>query len=205
MALAEIDRRLLERCLAGTPNAWEDFVDRYLGLVVHVVSHTARSRSLKLSQPDRDDLIAEVFLVILDNDYAVLRRFQGRSSLATYLTVVARRVVVRKLLGSLSGLSSSTHEAYVPADPSTPIEKRIEDVDEVEQLLTRLDGPEASVVRMYHLEGKSYREISTATGMPENSIGPALSRARTKLRNGVAQPPSPAGPDVAPTADQPAH
>ena len=37
---------------------------------------------------------AEVFLALLDRDYAVLRAFRGDSSLATYLTVVARRVIV---------------------------------------------------------------------------------------------------------------
>ncbi len=42
MALSEIDRNLLDRCLQRKPRAWEDFVDRFMGLVVHVVSHTAR-------------------------------------------------------------------------------------------------------------------------------------------------------------------
>ena len=40
---------------------------------------------------------------------------------------------------------------------------------------------------MYHLEGKSYAEISQAVGMTENSIGPVLSRARAKMRNGSDQ------------------
>jgi RNA polymerase sigma-70 factor (ECF subfamily) len=35
---------------------------------------------------------------------------------------------------------------------------------------------------MYHLEGKTYDEISRKTGVPENSIGPTLSRARAKMR-----------------------
>ena len=49
-------------------------------------------------------------------------------------------------------------------------------------MLGGLQGTEALVVRMFHLEGKSYQEISTLVGMPENSIGPILSRARDKLR-----------------------
>ena len=32
------------------------------------------------------------------------------------------------------------------------------------------------------LEGKTYQEISRSVGMPENSVGPMLSRARAKLR-----------------------
>jgi RNA polymerase sigma-70 factor, ECF subfamily len=41
-------------------------------------------------------------------------------------------------------------------------------------------------VQMYHLEGKSYHEISLVVGMPENSIGPILSRARSKMRRASA-------------------
>jgi RNA polymerase sigma-70 factor (ECF subfamily) len=48
--------------------------------------------------------------------------------------------------------------------------------------LLRLDQRDAQIVRMYHLEGKSYREISSTMGIAENSIGPALSRARTQMR-----------------------
>jgi RNA polymerase sigma-70 factor (ECF subfamily) len=59
------------------------------------------------------------------------------------------------------------------------------DRDEVDRLLEGLEGSEAEIVRLYHLEGKTYQEISTALGIPENSIGPTLSRARAKMRAGV--------------------
>ena len=98
MALSEIDRNLLQRCLMREPRSWEDFVDRFLGLVVHVVDHTAQCRSIRLTNEDREDVCAEVFLTLLNDDFAVLRHFRGESSLATYLTVISRRVVVREML-----------------------------------------------------------------------------------------------------------
>ena len=73
MALSDIDRNLLERCLARKPRAWEDFVDRFTGLIIHVVNHTARCRSIMLSSADREDLTAEVFLAVVNDDFAVLR------------------------------------------------------------------------------------------------------------------------------------
>ncbi len=85
MALSDIDRNLLDRCLHRKPRGWEDFVDRFMGLVVHVINHTAQCRSTNLSAADREDLAADVFLAIVDNDMAVLRHFRGKSSLATYL------------------------------------------------------------------------------------------------------------------------
>ena len=181
MALSDIDRTLLERCLGHKPRAWEDFVDRFMGLVFHVVNHTAQCRSIMLSAADREDLAADVLLEIVANDYAVLRRFKGQSSLATYLTVIARRVVVRRLLENHSATPlSSVAEGNLATDNDA--EQRITDQDEVQRLIGQLEGEEADVVRMYHLEGKTYQEISRVTGMPTNSVGPMLSRARSKLR-----------------------
>ena len=98
VALSEIDRNLLERCLQRKSRAWEDFVDRFIGLIAHVVNHTAQARSVRLTPEDRDDLCAEVLLNIIKDDFAILRHFRGQSSLATYLTVVTRRIVVRRMI-----------------------------------------------------------------------------------------------------------
>lgn len=181
MALSEIDRNLVERCLAKKPRSWEDFVDRFMGLVIHVINHTAHCRSILLSGPDRDDLIADVLLAIIDNDFAVLRQFRGNSSLATYLTVISRRVVVKRLM-SRNQATPLGALASEPADQNGAAEQRIDDREQVDRMLQSLGGAEAQIVRMYHLEGKTYQEISRATGMPTNSVGPTLSRIRTKLR-----------------------
>jgi len=185
VALSEIDRKLLDRCLNRKPRAWEDFVDRYTGLVVHVINHSAQARSIRLSPEDREDLCADVCMALVRNDFAALRRFRGQSSLATYLTVIARRVVVKRLLASKSAARltavPSQAEGFSALDDGEH-EDRVANHDELERLLEDLEGAEAQIVRLYHLEGKSYHEISAATGMPENSVGPTLSRAREKLR-----------------------
>jgi RNA polymerase sigma-70 factor (ECF subfamily) len=199
VALSEYDRKLLARCLAKEPKSWEDFVDRYMGLVIHVINHSAQCRSLRLTNEDREDLAGEVFWNIVRNDFALLRQFRGESSLATYLTVITRRIVVAKLLKrkptanlgehaadhASNGHSPTAHIAAANAD-----EELLQNKDEVERLLEELEGSEAQLVRLYHLEGKSYGEISSLTGMAENSIGPTLSRARDKMRKAAVKTPS---------------
>src|SRR3954463_11597775 len=96
--LREIDRQLLDRCLRKEPGAWNDFVDRYMGLIYHVIHHVSHARSVVLSTADIEDIAAEIFLEIVDADYEVLRRFRGASSLPTYLTVVARRICVKEVI-----------------------------------------------------------------------------------------------------------
>lgn len=184
MSLSEYDRLLLDRCLQRAPRSWEDFVERFLGLVIHVVNHTAHSRGQAIDQPTRDDVVADVFLCLIENDFAILRRFRRQCSLHTYLTVIARRIAVGRLQTIVrtflrEGTSRST-AANVPSNGSE--EARIDDQEEVEKLLLRLDSRDANVVRMFHLEGRSYDEISNETGIAANTIGPLLSRARKLLR-----------------------
>ena len=185
VALSEIDRNLLQRCLARKPRAWEDFVDRFMGLVIHVVNHSAQSRSLRLTPEDREDLVAQVFLAIVKDDLAVLRNFRGESSLATYLTVIARRIVVGELLKTRPPSPLPNNVTADRLSAGRDGEQRVSNREEVERLLAELDGAEARIVRMYHLEGKSYQEISSAVGISENSVGPTLSRARSKMRRGA--------------------
>ncbi len=184
LSLSEVDRQLLQRCLDEAPRAWEDFVDRFLGLVTHVANHVALTRGESIDAATRDDLVADVFLAIVADDFAVLHRFRRNCSLATYLTVISRRVIVRRLVMMRRGSAASPGLARSSAQP-TP---RIENQEEVQKLMHRLDPQEANVVRMYHLEGKTYEEIGQVVGMSANSIGPMLSRARDKMRNGSQRP-----------------
>ncbi len=155
-----------------------------MGMVIHVVNHTSTGRGIQIDASTRDDLVAEVFLAVLKDDYAVLRRFRRNCSLVTYMTVIARRVVLRRLNAMArmdqlpQGLATEAVMNQVQDAPS-----RLENEEEVEHFMTRLDPKEAEVVRMYHLEGKSYQQISQAVGLSENSIGPVLTRARARMRH----------------------
>ena len=107
----------------------------------------------------------------------------------TYLTVIARRIVVREItqrkmaeaMGHVQAHQSSIDIAQ--AAPNWDVQ-RIDDREQVERMLEGLGKSDAEIVREYHLEGRSYREISSRLGVPENSIGSTLSRARERLKNG---------------------
>ena len=134
----------------------------------------------------RDDLVADVFVSWIDRDFAILRRFRGQSSLATYLAVVSRRVVLRRL--SQLRLPQNQHSIEAlkldPTDAETNRYTR-EEFEQLNASIEKLSQNEAQAVRMFHLDGKSYSEIGLHIGMPENSVGPFLSRAREKIRRSV--------------------
>ncbi len=178
MVLSDLDRSLVNRCLDGADGAWEDFIERYLPLISHVVNSSATQRNGQIAPQARDDLIAEVLLRIVENDFAVLKRFRGQSSLGTYLVVIARRIA----LNTLDRPPTANLVAAQKVANQDDGQLHIEDVEQVETLLAKLPKNEAAAIRMFHLEHRSYGDIGSSIGIPANSVGPLLSKARRRMR-----------------------
>ncbi len=188
MALTPVERDLLRRCLDHQPGAWNDFVDRFLGLIYHVIHHTAHSRSTPLRPEDTEDLGAEILLQIVSGDYAVLRQFKGKCSLSTYLTVISRRICVHQLANRMAAhdvqpaLGNRPEVGELEDEDAHVRNRHAENLEEIEKLLRKLPTKEREVVRLRYLEGRSYEEISAALHIPVNSIGPILARVKKRLR-----------------------
>jgi RNA polymerase sigma-70 factor (ECF subfamily) len=185
MALTTGDRTLLNRCLNRDVGSWNDFVDRYLGLIYHVVRHTAHLRSIPLGPEEVEDLAQEILVQIVAEDFKVLRQFRGKSALATYLTVIARRICVHELMHRLATtkrlppeMQASHPELEISAAERVGLDK----LEEVQRLMKKLPSKERQIIRLFYLEGRTYEEISTELEIPVNTIGPVLSRARKRLR-----------------------
>jgi RNA polymerase sigma-70 factor, ECF subfamily len=191
MALTAHDRALLDRCLSRQPGSWNDFVDRFIGLVYHSIRHTAYLRGSTIAAVDVEDIAQEVMLEFLADDYKVLRRFAGQSSLAVYLTVVARRTAARELArrhAARQPIPAEMRPSGHGFDELNPAEQvGLEKLEEVHRLLKKLPPGERAIVRLFYLEGRSYEEISSELEVSVNSIGPVLSRARRKLREKAGQ------------------
>ncbi len=186
MPFIEVDRRILDRCLQRQAGAWEEFVDRFIGVFIHVIRQTAHNRSVDLTPADIEDLCSEIFLTLLKNDFAVLRHFKGKSSLATYLAVVARRVTVKSLIQRRKGETAiqAASQASEARKSGIELEHASIDLDEVRQLMNQLPPQEAQILKLFYIDGLSYHDISTRLKINENSIGPTLHRARERLRQG---------------------
>ena len=60
-----------------------------------IVERAARGvcRRARLSGADEEDFVSAARLALIENDYEILRKYEGRSSLATYLAVVFQRLL----------------------------------------------------------------------------------------------------------------
>lgn len=195
MPLTNHDRKLLTDLLNGQTGAWRVFVDRFTPLIVQVIRHTAHAHSLRLNADDIEDLCADTMAELLVRDMAALRSFRGRCSLSTYLGVIARRIVVRRLAehrySSAMGHVNAHRAAVDFASSENTSVRHLDNRDQVESLLSKLPQEPRQIATWLFLDELSYQQISQRLGKPLNSIGPIVSRLRSFLKRSEGTPLAP--------------
>lgn len=182
------DRLLVERLVYGDATAWATFVETHGRLVRARVADVALSFGRSRDESAIDDATAEVFAALLGNEAAALKAFAGRSSLGTYVAVIATRSATRGFARRHAVVASADDSELARTTPDQNSKDPISELIEAEQqqqlhlLLDRLPAKQRSVVSLFHLSGNSYAEISETLEMPIGSIGPTLRRAEAKLR-----------------------
>ena len=184
------DFALVQRLVSGNAEAWQVFVVRFQRLVLTRVLVATRETGQALVPSDAEDLCAEVFSQLISADYGMLRRFEGRSTISTWLSVVTRRIVLRRLAVAnrepsrpIQRLAPSLDSLPSPAEQG-PLADMIcgEENASLAAAVARLGERQRQIAQLFYIEGRSYRQISEQLQMPMNSIGPTLARIHDKLR-----------------------
>lgn len=185
MASNSADKNLIESCLDRFPGAWNQFVDDYIQLIFHAIHQVGFRMRYQLTSDDLEDITSEVFVEILKNDFAFFRSYQGESKLSTYLCTLVHRKAVHEINKRIRYQGANRSLGITEFDtPGIINDITSENVDEngIRDAISRLEIPHGRLIRMFYLEGLSYREISENLGVAINSIGPMLARAKLKLR-----------------------
>lgn len=90
-----VDQRLLRCARKGktvTRNEAAEFFERELATIERVIGAScARSR---LPEAELEDLASAIRMKLIENDYAAIRSFEGKSAFTTYLTVIVQRFII---------------------------------------------------------------------------------------------------------------
>jgi RNA polymerase sigma-70 factor (ECF subfamily) len=166
----EEDLELARRCAAAEPQAACDLVARYGPFLRRVAERSLPSRS--------EDVVAEVFLRLFEDDAALLRAYRGEANLRAYLAGVCRRVALETARREAlrSGIPLLEIEDAAPVDPWAP---RLEWLS---RALTALPERDRSVLSLRYQQGLSFREIAATLGVPLGTAASWVARARERLR-----------------------
>lgn len=118
-------------------------------------------REARLARADAEDFASSTRIALLADDCSILRKFEGRSSLATYVTIVVRRLLVDAR--RTEGRWYASAEAQRRGDAAVLLER-----------LTRRDGRSLddamAAVRAVHPEVSTRELEQIAAALPERAL-----------------------------------
>jgi RNA polymerase sigma factor (sigma-70 family) len=168
---------LLGRACDRDPQAWDEIMRRYSGVV------WAKIRSFGLQEADALDALQTTWLRLAENCHQI----QFPEQLAGWLATTASRECLR-ILRYHALHTPTSHEVAAPreADPSMSPEQHAIDTDTAARLwrlVATLPTRRQRLIRELFLnDPRPYTEIARTTGIPAGGIGPTRARALTQLR-----------------------
>lgn len=189
----EID--LVRRCIAGDREAWRELMSRYGALVCHAVRSTFL-RTLKHADPNQvDDAMQGVWLSLCEDGCRRLRGFQSKAALSTWLMVLSTRRALDTLRterrkGMLRNVRLDDEDRDLLKELRAPENEEQFSFDEVfilREALDRLPADDRLILKMYYLDGLSYRSIAEVFRLAPNTISSYILRAREKLKKCIKE------------------
>ena len=181
---------LVHGCIAGDTESWRALMKQFGALVAHAV-RTTLFRVLKQADPNLvDDAVQSIWLTLCADQCRRLRGFEGNSALSTWLTVLSTRRALdfirsemRK--GSMKHVHLDDEDRDIVKELRAPEDEEQFSMDELFLLyeaMERLPEDDRLVLKMYYLDGLSYRSISGVLKVAPNTVSSYLLRARDKLK-----------------------
>lgn len=190
----QAERDLVNRCVKGDAGAREAFAASYARVIRKAVGHVLGSGPN--ASADVENTVQQVFLDLLRDGARKLGTFDGRSRLATWLTVVATRLALnavaadpaRKLDREMSrGLAQALTRRSPKALPPLEETAREEERALVRAVLDRMAPRDRLLLRAVREDGASYAEAARILGVSPNSIGSLLERAESRFTDLASQ------------------
>lgn len=184
---------LLQALLAATKKAqhdrlWAEFVQRYERLIVSCVVKALRRYGATFSRDDLDDLVGDVWLVLLRDDMKKLRQYDaGRGfRIASFLGLVATNATIdhlRARQAESTPLDDVIEDfASLRAEAPRDVVEAREEAELARAALDQLSGEERAFVLDCFRDERSPEELARALGVTTNTVYSRKFKIREKLQ-----------------------
>jgi len=137
----------------------------------------ARAVALTHDRAGADDLVQETLVRALH----ARRRFQRGTNLAAWTQAIMRNVFIDTRRRTAVRVRWDPPDAVMDEDDGLgPLD--VLSSEDVQEVLPRLPGPYREIFALAYLENLSYRDIATKLGLPVNTTGTRLLRAKLRMR-----------------------
>lgn len=171
------ESELIRRVGVGDAAAFEEFHQRFKGLVRSVVHRTVGCGA------DVDDVCQNAFLAIWKQAW----RFDpARSKPTTWISLVTRSIARDAYRARMRSPRCGAVDDFEigDSDRACPLERR-EEIQMVKEAMDALPGRQRSVVALACLRGMTRRQIAGIQGLPVGTVKSVLRRGAERIRNAM--------------------
>ncbi|HLY12453.1 MAG TPA: sigma-70 family RNA polymerase sigma factor [Planctomycetota bacterium] len=189
------DLALIARCIAGEADGWRELMRKYGALVAHAVRNTFL-RVLKQADASLvDDAIQAVWLSLCADGCRRFRGFESKAALSTWLTVLSTRRALDYIRSEMrKGSMRHVHLDDEDRDlvkelqmPETEEQYSLDEVFGLYEAMDKLPAGDRLILKMYYLDGLSYRSIAGVMNVAPNTVSSYILRARDKLKKCIKE------------------
>lgn len=177
--------------------------DTNLAVIDLAIARVCRDAGLRGA--DAEDFASNVKLALLSNDCAIVSKFEGRSSFATYITIVIRRLLIaERRMTEGRWRPSAEHPPrprLVPFDDELEIagdasaDERVRLLDSrrrsaeasrvVRQTMAAMTVEDRVILRLRYVEGKSIADIARALDVAQRPLYRRIEALLADLRRAL--------------------
>lgn len=168
------DCELIEKCLNGQKEYFEEILSRYKNLIYSIVFKFLNSNDYA------NDLSQEIFIKIYRN----LDKYSPKFKFSTWITKIATNHTIdyiRKKKYEIVAIEEIDYKLIENSNPEIDFIKS-EQIEELNGLIKKLPEIYSVPLILYHKHGYSYQEISTIINEPLSKVKNRIFRARKLLK-----------------------
>lgn len=182
--------KLIERCIAGDKNAFNDFITQYTRLVFSTIKQIFNKYSFSYNNNDLEDLHNSLFLSFMENDFKKLKQFKGNSQFSTYLRVVTVRFTLDHLRREKKQFlidSIDSDDSLLQLADKNPAQEEVLEKSEAERelrkVIEKLAPDEQLLLKLAYYKELSPKEVSQIMGISIVAYYSKKSRIMGKIKN----------------------
>lgn len=176
------ERKLVQRCIAGNAEAWDEFVDRFSGLIYWAIKRKLNKYDCTYLMSEVEDIYQRIFTSMWEKKSLI--SVGERGNISPWIVVLASNFTIdfiRKKRTEENLLRHNLESEIRSRDEEETILLR-EDKRLLDEAIKLLNEKERAYLELNYIAGKKHKEIAEIFNTSINSVSTIIARAKNKIK-----------------------
>jgi RNA polymerase sigma-70 factor (ECF subfamily) len=171
---------LIERCIRREEKAWEEFVERFSGLLHYSARERLMRSNIMFNQQDVEDIVQAVFMEIWERSR--LKEVQDRKKIKAWLSIMAQTRALNYMRKKKERLLPKEELFRLEAIEANAAAYNERLSEELESVLEDFEPRQRLMLRLNIIYEKGHREIAEFMNIPINTVSTIIARKKKILQ-----------------------